>query len=370
MTSKKLNIGDFLTLTGNIYGNIAAKEVCGDITDWIDTGSYSLNALLSGSIYKGLPGNKVVGFVGDPGVGKTFFALASAKYFLKSDPEAQVFYFETESALTKDILIERDIDLERFALLPVVTVQEFRYQVLQIVEQILKQSKKDRNNIFIILDSLGNLSTQKEVEDATAGVEKKDMTRAQLIKSVFRMLTLKLGIGNIPLILTNHVYSDMSGSLYVSKQQSGGSGPKYACSIVINLTKSKAKDSQKNHFGSIITCTAQKSRITKEGAVIKCLIRFDGGLDRYYGLLELAERSGVFVKKGKKYELPDGRSFSGPHIERNPENIFTKEVLDEIDKYTQTHFKYGIKDNLDDNSFSKLSDEKDDDDLFNTDLKE
>lgn len=149
----------------------------------------------------------------------TFFALSACKYFLDSDPNAVVLYFETESALTQDILISRRIDLKRFGILPIATVQEFKTQALKIVNKYLDDPKTP---LMFVLDSLGNLSTTKEMEDSAAGADTRDMTRAQIIKATFRVLSLKLGAAGIPMVITNHVYDNIGAGPYASKEQSGG----------------------------------------------------------------------------------------------------------------------------------------------------
>jgi RecA/RadA recombinase len=251
------------------------KPFVGDVKKWIDTGSYALNALLSGSIFKGFPANKIVGYIGLESTGKTFFVLSTCKNFLDENANNSVFYFETENALTTEILEGRKIDLNRFAIMPVSTVQEFKTQALRIADYIVKYKKKDKINPLFVLDSLGNLSTSKEMEDSESGAETKDMTRAQSLKATFRVITLKLGMGNIPMLLTNHVYAKIGAGPYAGNEQSGGSGSKYASSITVNLTKAKEKDGDE-HIGSVITCTIVKSRLTKEGLKVKALIKFNG----------------------------------------------------------------------------------------------
>lgn len=334
-----MNIKDIIKLTKNLYGNIAEDTICGEITGWVDSGSYALNALLSGSIYKGFPSNKIVGFVGVEATGKTFYVLAACKNFLEKNPNGVVVYFETENALTKEILSGRGIDLSRFVHLPVTTVQEFKNQAIQIIEEKLKD-KEDTPMLFV-LDSLGNLSTTKEMEDSIVGSDTKDMTRAQIIKATFRVLSLKLGMANVLLLFTNHVYAKIGAGLYAGNEQGGGSGAKYASSITVSLTKAREKDGDEV-TGSIISCTAIKSRLVREQTKVKTLIRFSGGLDRYYGLVDLAEKSGAFKKVSTKYEMPDGKKYFEKTIERNPEKFFTTEVLDKIENYVQSTFRYGV----------------------------
>ena len=123
---------------------------------------------------------------------------------MASHPEAGVIYFESESALTKKMIEERGIDSTRMVIVPVTTVQEFRGQCIKILDKL--GDEDNRPPMMFVLDSLGMLSTTKEIEDASAGKETRDMTRAQVVKSIFRILTLKLGKLKIPMLGTNHSY--------------------------------------------------------------------------------------------------------------------------------------------------------------------
>ena len=207
--------------TGNEYAAIADEGVeAGDVTGLISTGSYSLNALLSGSIYGGLPANKVTAFAGEPSTGKTFYAINICKQFLIDNPNGFIFYFESESAISKQMLEERGVDTKRIAIMPVATIQEFRTQAVKILDKYLEQ-KGEKLPMIFVLDSLGNLSTEKEMSDIADGKDTRDMTRAQLIRGAFRVLTLKLGKAQVALIVTNHVY-DVVGAYVPTKKMGGG----------------------------------------------------------------------------------------------------------------------------------------------------
>lgn len=272
----------------------------------------------------------------------SFFALGAAKHFLEQNPTGIVLLFESESAITKSMLVERNIDVNRFGVIPISTVQEFRTQALKIIENYEKESPKDRAPLFFILDSLGMLSTAKEMIDSAEGSDTRDMTRAQLIKATFRVLTLRLGRANIPMVVTNHVYAAVGAGLYAGNIQSGGSGSQYASSTILSLTKAKEKDATNEVIGAIISVTATKSRLTKENSKIKCLIRYDGGLDRYYGLLDLAEEAEIFKKVSTRYEMPDGSKVFGKAIMNNPNKYYTKDILDQLDEFCKKKFLYGI----------------------------
>ena len=333
---------DIIKETGNEYATLASEGVTGgDVDSFIDTGSYAFNALLSGSIFGGLPGNRITAIAGEAATGKTFFALGVCKHFLDKDKDAGVIYFESENAVSKDMLEQRGLDTNRIVIMPVATVQEFRLQAIRVLDKYLEQEKDKRKPIMFVLDSLGMLSTTKEMEDTAEGKETRDMTRSQIVKSAFRVLTLKLGQANVPMIMTNHTY-DVIGSMFPQKEMGGGSGLKYAASSIVYLGKKKEKDGAEV-VGNIVHCKNYKSRITKENAMIDVRLTYTKGLDKHYGLLELAEEAGVFKKVSTRYELPSGAKLYGKQILNEPEKHFTKEVLDKIDDYAKDKFTYGTE---------------------------
>lgn len=326
--------------TGNEYATIADEGIdSGDITGYISTGSYSLNALLSGSIYNGIPANKVTALAGEPSTGKTFYALNMVYQFLKDNPSGFVFYFESESAISKDMLVARGIETKRVGVIPVATVQEFRTQAVKILDRYMdKKDKTEKPPMLFVLDSLGNLSTDKEMNDIAEGKDTRDMTRAQLIRGAFRVLTLKLGKAKVALIVTNHVY-DVTGAYVPIKKMGGGSGLEYAASTIVFLSKKKDK-TDNEVTGAIVTAVLKKARLTIENKKVETLLEYSEGLDPYYGLLDLAEKFGIFKKVSTRYELPNGDKVFESAILKNPEKYFTKDVLDKIDEMCKDEFLY------------------------------
>lgn len=330
-----------LKATANEYASVVEDGIAaGDVAGYVDTGSYTFNAALSGSIYGGLPSNKITAFAGATSVGKTFFALSIVKDFLNKNPEGFAFYFETESAISKEMMVSRGIDVSRISVVPVATVQEFRSQAVRILDEYAENDEGERPPMIFILDSLGGLSTDKEIADIASGEDKRDMTRAQLVRGAFRVLTLKLGKVDVPLVLTNHTY-EVVGSYVPTQKMSGGGGLEYAASTIVFLSKSKSVDKEKKQTGVIIKAEIKKGRLTTEGVKVETLLNFTTGLDRYYGLLSLAEDFGIFKKSNNQYVLPDGTKAFEKHIEENPEKYFPKEILDAIDAECQKRFKYG-----------------------------
>lgn len=331
---------------------------------YIDTGSYSLNAAISGEMRTGgIASNGIIAFAGEQATGKTFYAVESVKNFLRDHPTGEVIYFESERAIKKGMLRNRGIDESKVYISEVVSVQEFRTRAVQLLEEYKAVPEKDRTPLLMVLDSLGNLSTSKELEDTADGKETKDMTRAAIIKAAFRVITLKAGQLDVPIIVTNHTYDSM-GSMFPSKEMSGGSGLKYCASSIVFFGKRKEKDGD-DVIGNVITARMFKSRETKENTKVETMLNYSTGLDRYYGLLELAEEAKVFNKVSTRFEVVDEdgviTKVYGKTIMSKPEKYFTEEVLDKIQDYINSTFKYGSDDNSDDNNDDSLESFESDD---------
>ncbi len=322
---------------GDDYTQLAA-----DIEEeeqFIDTGSYIFNAVVSGSVFGGVSSNKITAIAGESSTGKTYFSLAVVKNFLDSNPDGYCLYFDTEAAVNKGLLQSRGIDMKRLVVVNVVTIEEFRSKALRAIDIYLKTNTEDRKPCMFVLDSLGMLSTEKEIRDALDDKQVRDMTKSQLVKGAFRMLTLKLGQANVPLIVTNHTY-DVIGAYVPTKEMGGGSGLKYAASTIIYLSKKKEKDG-KEIIGNIIKAKTHKSRLSKENKTVEIRLYYDDrGLDKYYGLLELGEIGGLWKNVAGRYEI-GGKKLYAKQILASPETYFTNEVMQALDEIAQNEFSYG-----------------------------
>ena len=328
---------DVIKEIGDDYATVANK--IDDTERTIDTGSYIFNALVSGSVFGGVSANKITAIAGETSTGKTYFSLAIVKNFLDTHPDGGVMYFDTESAITKSLLTTRAIDLERIGIINVVTIEQFRNRALTIIDKYLGLPESDRKPMMFVLDSLGMLSTEKEIRDALDDKQVRDMTKSQLVKGAFRMLTLKLGQANVPLIVTNHTY-DVIGAYVPTKEMGGGSGLKYAASTIVYLSKKKEKDG-KDIIGNIIKAKTAKSRLSKENQEVLIRLYYDErGLDRYYGLLELGELGGLWKNVAGRYEM-NGKKIYAKQILADPETYFTDEVMQALDEIAQKQFSYG-----------------------------
>ena len=328
---------DIVKEIGDDYTQLA-RDIDGE-ERYIDTGSFIFKGLVSGSIYGGVSTNKITAIAGESSTGKTFFSLAVVKNFLDSNPDGYCLYFDTESAVNKGLLESRGIDLTRLVVVNVVTIEEFRTKALKAVDKYLQMPTEDRKPCMLVLDSLGMLSTEKEIRDALDDKQVRDMTKSQLVKGAFRMLTLKLGQANVPLIDTNHTY-DVIGAYVTTKEMGGGSGLKYAASTIIYLSKKKEKDG-KEVIGNIIKAKTHKSRLSKENKLVEIRLYYDDrGLDRYYGLLELGEIGGLWKNDAGRYEI-NGKKIYAKQILAQPDTYFTPEVMQALDEIAAKEFSYG-----------------------------
>lgn len=327
--------------SGNKFASIVEDGIEGaDVAGFVDTGSYAFNALLSGSLYGGVADNKIIALAGESATGKTYFTLGIVAQFLKNNPEGMVLYFDSEQAVTSDMFEGRGVDAKRVAVFPVATIEEFKTQCVTIVDKVLEMDESDRKPMMIVLDSLGMLSTEKEVNDSAEGKNVRDMTRSQGVKATFRVLTMKLGKARIPLVMTNHTY-DVIGAYVPTKEMGGGSGLKYAASTIVYLSKKKEKNADGDVVGNIIHCKLYKSRLTKENQQVDVQLNYDTGLNRYYGLTDIALTHGIFKKVSTRIELPDGTTAFEKNINENPQKYFTDDVMKRLEEAVAKEFKYG-----------------------------
>jgi RecA/RadA recombinase len=309
-----------------------------EFSGYIDTGSYVLNAALSGSIFGGFPNNKAVVFAGDPATGKTFFALGLVKQWLAQNKDGRVFYFDTESAVTNQMMEARGIDPKRVAKSEPDSLEGFRNTAVKLLDKYAEIPKDERFPLLLVLDSLSMLPSRKEMADVVEEKDTKDMTKPGVIKGTFRLIRLKLAKVQVPFIVTNHVYAQI-GAYMPTKTMAGGSGAQYASDTIVMLSKKQEKVGD-DIVGILVHVHVKKSRLSRENTKVDVRILFDGGLDRYYGLLDFAVEAGLIKKVSTRYELPDGSKVFEKTILAKPETVFTQELLEKLDEYMKPKFTY------------------------------
>lgn len=285
------------------------------VKDWVDTGSLALNAIISGSMYGGIPMGRLTGLIGPESCGKTLIAnkiMANAQ-----KKGMHVAYFDTEGALDEDTAKRLGCDPSKIKHVPSELTEQCRNQVVKFLDTVIQN--KLQGKVLIVIDSLGNLITAQEKKKIEEGSDTPDMgNRAKALKSMMRSITHSAAKANCPVVFTNHIYDDPS-QLHPSaiKKQAGGSGPLYMASVIVQMAKKteKASDSKNKDSNTTTTSLAKdingltlRAFTTKNRFVIPFLetemyLNFKTGLNKYSGLLEMAENYGVLEKQGHRYAL-------------------------------------------------------------------
>jgi RecA/RadA recombinase len=305
----------------SLYGDTIDKSTFSKIDEFIGTGNYLLNACLSGSLFGGIPNNRSVCFAGPSGTGKTFLMLNVIKQAQQMG--YQIIFYDSETAVDIDVINKFGIDPTKFRYEPCNTIQEFRTSITNLVNIINEQKRKglETPKVMVCLDSLGNLASQKEIDDAMSGSDKADMTRAKTIKSLFRILGTQLAESKIPFLFTNHTYSGQSFIPIVTA--GGGTGPEYFASIILFLSKAQLKEGSEK-AGIVVTAKPNKNRFAKP-MPIKFIIHFDKGMNPYIGLENYISWENCGIQKGNIVQAKDleKQKLSEKDLEAAKETIWT-----------------------------------------------
>lgn len=330
-----------------IFKDVGSEEV-NDHVGWIDTGSYILNAAVSTSIYGGLSDNAISVFHAKEAVGKTYYAMSAVKKFLEDHPDGFCFFMDTEGATRSETFAMRGIDFDRVIRREPETIEQTQTMIYKFLTNY--KNSESKRPILAVLDSYGMLPSSKERADAESGKEVRDMTKQTAGRSLFRTITSDLRKLQIPFIVNGHSYTDIM-SYGAPQVLQGGGGLRYAASTILYLSKSKDKEELKQagkvvktHVGNIITVEVQKSRFSREGRKVETKLSFTDGIDRYYGLIDLAAQYNIVKKVSTQYEFPDGSKHFKKHIDAEPEKFWNAELLGKVEEAAKLHFSLGSGD--------------------------
>jgi RecA/RadA recombinase len=307
--TKKFNFRQAAKKCGNEHvGKAKTAE------EYISTGSYALNALIGGDLLKGIPDDTVIMYAGQEAVGKTYLLMRQA-YKLKQQGYF-IYYFDSEGASRDEMFEEYKFSKDDYEIMPVDRVEECRRQIFSLADQYVEhvngldpEEYKDRPKMAFMLDSIGNLSSNKSIKDTAENKDTKDMSKQQQLRRLFMDLTVKLHSAHIPFLVSNHVYEEI-GAWVPTKTVSGGGGAKYNSSNIIMLKKKDIKDEKTKQFtASELTATNVKSRYCRPRLQVKIYLDYEYGLHPFYGLDELAVQAGLLrkIKVGaaNHYEIMD-----------------------------------------------------------------
>jgi len=350
----------------NPMGSVMDQSNFSEVTEWINTGNYHLNACVSGDMFRGWPNNRSCSIAGPSGTGKTFLVLNSIREAIALG--YRIIFYDSEAAVDKEQMEKFGIDTSMVNYQPMNTVQDFRTSITTITRKMqeVKRAGGTVPKLMIILDSAGNLATAKEIEDAESGSGKSDMTRAKILKSIFRIIMTPLADLKIPFIFTNHTYQSQG---FISMQLAGGgTGPAYAASVVLMLNRAQLKDGT-DKVGIVVTAKPDKNRFAKPHP-IKFHLHFTEGMNKFVGLEQYVswDMCGVtrgIIEKGVKIPRASARTWICKHIDKVVKNsdfftatVFTQEVLEQINKHIYPVFNYNV-DSTNDVLEDILSEEED-----------
>ncbi len=313
---------------------------------WLDTGSMSLNTILSGCLYKGIPFGRIVGFSGPSMCGKTLIMMKIIANAQKQGMFAVIF--DSEMAFDKEMAIRLGCDPSKIKVYPVESVEGCRNQIVKFLLSVIEKNLQEK--FIICIDSLGNLASTKELEDAAKGSDATDMgTRGKALKSMMRCITYKCAKARIPLIFSNHIY-DNPAAIYKSliKNEGGGKGPEYLASILVQLSYTKEEIENNEEEKSVATAVKYSgvtlSALTKKNRFIPQFLKstfylnFLTGIEKYSGLLDIAVAYNLIKKEGYSYFFKDEKLGMYDDWKDN-EQIWNK-ILPELDLIIQKECSY------------------------------
>lgn len=331
------------------------------VTDWIDTGSYALNAIISGSVYGGIPVGRITGLVGPQSCGKT---LIISKTFAAAQKKGMIpVMWDTEFAFDRNVAAALGCDPDRIKTYPVESIEDCKNQISVFLDRVIEEKLEGK---FIIgLDSLGNMASKKELNDAAEGKTSGDMgLRAKVIKSMMRTLTYKCARAKCPMIFSNHVY-DNPGQMFPTlvKDQTGGKGPLYLSSVLVQFgvrAEKKEDDADTKTFvpiankvsGVTLRALTTKNRFVPPFLEVELYVNFRTGIDKYSGLVDMLKafnlikeiKSGIWAlgeqKLGRVSEWKDDPKIWDTILLPKLDEVLKKELT-----YSNTKFE-ALKDEV------------------------
>lgn len=318
------------------------------VEDWIDTGNYALNAIFSGSCYKGIPAGRVTGFSGPSSAGKTLIINKIIGNAQKKGYFAAVW--DTEAAVERSAAEGVGIDPSRLKYYPVETIEDCKNQISTFLDKIIAANDPSLK-VIIGIDSLGNLASAKEIRDAQEGKDAVDMgTRAKALKSMVRALTFKAAKTRVPILFSNHIY-DNPASLHpeLVKKQSGGQGPIYLASLLVQLATRNEKIEKNedeeaigiahNVSGVTLSAMTVKNRFVPPFLKAELYNNYRTGLTRYSGLADMAISMGVITGE-KTYEI-NGEKIGYRKNWENDADFWEKKALPLLEAALKEKVCYG-----------------------------
>ncbi len=337
-----------------------SENALSNVDTWYDTGCYALNAIIGGRcVGGGVPKGRLIGFAGPSQSGKTYIINKILGNAQKQGIHPVIF--DTEFAVDKESTEGVGLDATKTKYVPVYTVEQCRNQVVALLDSIVEKGLQGK--FIISIDSLGNLASQKEVDDAAKDKSAMDMgLRAKQLKSMMRILTYKAGLSGTTILFSNHTYDDPSALMpTLVKTAAGGSGPQYMASVLVQLANKKERQDAsndndemiaeaRNYSGSTLRFLTTKNRFVPPYLQAEIYLNFRTGLDKYSGLKDMAVNHGILTQTGSTFQIgmesEDGKRKVGDKIGyyknwRKDVDLWENFIIPELDKKLKSVYSYG-----------------------------
>lgn len=333
----------------NVDASYLSESPLSDVNDWISTDCYALNAIISGSVYKGIPSGRITGFYGLPSTGKTLLInkiIANAQ----KKGYSRTVYFDSENALDKAVAERLGCDISKIKHAPVELIEECKNQAITLLTKLIEIGAKRK--VVIVIDSLGNLSTRKELTDAQDNKEAADMgLRAKSLSSMMRLLTYRAAKIEAPVLFANHIYENPN-AMYPTliKKQAGGLKPLFIASVLVQLSVSNNKIAEDKTSatslmsdkisGLTLTALTAKNRFVPPFISADVQLNFKTGLSKYMGLLDLATKYGTIIPDGRSFKNKKGVSIGYASTFEDNAEFWENGPLQELDVEIQNDLTY------------------------------
>ena len=334
----------------NPFATYLEDSTLSRVGGWIDTGSYVLNAIVSGSIHGGIPKGRVTMLGGESMTGKTLFVL---KILANAQKEGLIpVIFDTENAVDPEGAQRIGLDISKVKYVPCVTIEQTRNALYKFLTSVKEKGLEGK--FIVAIDSLGNL--QSELEHSRMGKEStsSDMgSKARAMKSLMQTCTNLGATTQTTILCTNHVYDDPAAMFpSIEKHMPGGKSIVYLPSVTVQLARKPMKSDggktmdaetavgQKNYAGVLIRALTRKNRFIKQYLQGEMFLSFHTGLDRYYGLLDLAVGVGAVIQTGSTYQLPDGKKIGYYKNFRKDIDLWENTILPVLEERIKTEWAY------------------------------
>ena len=334
----------------NPFATYLSDSTLSRVGGWIDTGSYVLNAIISGSIHGGIPKGRVTMLAGESMTGKSLFVQ---KILAKAQEEGLVpVIFDTENAIDPEGAARLGLDVSKVKYVPCVSIEQTRNALFKFLTSV--KEKKLEGKFIVAIDSLGNLQSELELARMGKDSTSADMgTKARAMKSLMQTCTNLGAVTQTTILCTNHVYDDPAAMFpSIEKHMPGGKSCVYLPSVTVQLARKPVKSDggktmdgetavgQKNYAGIIIRALTRKNRFVKQYLEGEMYLSFSSGLDRYYGMLDLAVGLGVVVQGGATYTLEDGTKLGYYKNFRKDKELWENIILPKVEERIMKEWSY------------------------------